>query len=710
MKFIKYVFTLAILIMFSSCENDNNIPLNESSEAGDTNPFLQNFGSAIQARFLGTVVNEENNPIAGVTINIGSQFAVTDANGAFSIPQATVYQKFANIKATKSGFIDGSRSIVPSTGVNQVKIMLLSLDSVATITAGQAFTLGLTDGTEVELPESFINQFGGPYQGNIDVIIKHLSVDDANMKYQMPGTLLAENAEGALRVLETVGMIAVELRGEAGEELNIAPGQTAKIKIPVGSSVTNPPVTIPLWSFDEDNGYWKEEGFGELDGDKFVAEVSHFSFWNWDFQYPAVNVCITLEDANGNVLPNTELDIYSSALNATGTYGLTNANGEECGLVPQDEEITLIVPNYGCQGVNFTTTIGPFAADENITITVSNSTALTTNFSATFNNCSGEPITDGYLNLFYNNINHFIPVTNGIISQVITYCSSDTAFTAQVFDFTNNQSSNIISGNFSSPNTDLGTEMSCVELIDTDSDGITDILEDLNENGNLEDDDTDQDGTPNYQDVDDDGDGINTIDEDANNDGNPMNDDTDLDQTPDYLDDIDNNSNMFDAEIYEIGCVMGSYTYDFSLYYESGDFPNFNYTYYETLQDAQVEVNALSMPYTSTLSGVPQTYYVRVESGFTGQNTIGVITALGYPDSDGDGLLDCEETSGIDYPETTCNPNGNITNPNLADSDGDGLTDCEEVSGVDDASTLCVPEGITDPNLLDTDGDGNNDC
>jgi gliding motility-associated-like protein len=45
----------------------------------------------------------------------------------------------------------------------------------------------------------------------------------------------------------------------------------------------------------------------------------------------------------------------------------------------------------------------------------------------------------------------------------------------------------------------------------------------------------------NYRDLDDDGDSIDTPDEDANNDGNPTNDDTDDDGTPDYLDPNDNN-------------------------------------------------------------------------------------------------------------------------------------------------------------------------
>ena len=79
---------------------------------------------------------------------------------------------------------------------------------------------------------------------------------------------------------------------------------------------------------------------------------------------------------------------------------------------------------------------------------------------------------------------------------------------------------------------------------DTDGDGVYDRLEDLNGNGDLEDDDTDGDGIPNYLDTDDDGDSIPTKDEDIDGDGDPQNDDTDEDQIPNYLDDDDDNDGI----------------------------------------------------------------------------------------------------------------------------------------------------------------------
>ena len=67
---------------------------------------------------------------------------------------------------------------------------------------------------------------------------------------------------------------------------------------------------------------------------------------------------------------------------------------------------------------------------------------------------------------------------------------------------------------------------------DTDGDNIDDEYEDINMDNDLRNDDSDEDGIPNYLDDDDDGDGISTIDEGAL--------DWDCDDIPDYLDTIDN--------------------------------------------------------------------------------------------------------------------------------------------------------------------------
>ena len=76
-------------------------------------------------------------------------------------------------------------------------------------------------------------------------------------------------------------------------------------------------------------------------------------------------------------------------------------------------------------------------------------------------------------------------------------------------------------------------------LTEDDNDGIPAALEDINGDGNLDNDDTDSDGLPNYLDADDDGDNVLTKDEDLDDDGDFTNDDTDGDTIPNYLDDDD---------------------------------------------------------------------------------------------------------------------------------------------------------------------------
>lgn len=71
---------------------------------------------------------------------------------------------------------------------------------------------------------------------------------------------------------------------------------------------------------------------------------------------------------------------------------------------------------------------------------------------------------------------------------------------------------------------------------DYDNDLVKDNDEDIDGDGDVLGDDTDDDGIPDYLDVDDDGDGIFTREEDADGDGDPRNDDSDGDGIPNYLD------------------------------------------------------------------------------------------------------------------------------------------------------------------------------
>ncbi|MGK0413807.1 MAG: FKBP-type peptidyl-prolyl cis-trans isomerase FkpA [Polaribacter sp.] len=131
------------------------------------------------------------------------------------------------------------------------------------------------------------------------------------------------------------------------------------------------------------------------------------------------------------------------------------------------------------------------------------------------------------------------PNTGGIFNGPITYLNGGKGVlfipSGLAYPSTNpqNYSSNLV-------DTNLLFYIDLLDFVpdtDHDNDGVATIDEDIDNDGNLFNDDTDSDGFPNYFDVDDDGDGVFTADEDANNDGDPTNDFSDpINPTlPDYL-------------------------------------------------------------------------------------------------------------------------------------------------------------------------------
>ncbi|TMM56337.1 T9SS type B sorting domain-containing protein [Maribacter algarum] len=109
---------------------------------------------------------------------------------------------------------------------------------------------------------------------------------------------------------------------------------------------------------------------------------------------------------------------------------------------------------------------------------------------------------------------------------------------------------------------------------DKDDDGLDDSFEgieqiDIDVNDEIDDPindlpNTDGDNEPDYRDIDDDEDEINTIDEDINEDGDYANDDTDNDGTPDYLD-PDAPPIFEDVEVFNVVTPNGDGAHDYLI-------------------------------------------------------------------------------------------------------------------------------------------------
>lgn len=471
----KLFFMLCLIGVLASCNKDN-LPNDDQQNDDTPSNFHENFGNEITRTFIGNVIDANKNPIENATISIGSTETQTDNNGVFIVEAAQVNERFAYVKVEKSGYIHGSRAVMPTSGINKVTIMLLEETAAGSTTSGTEETISIPNGSSVSLKGEYIKEDGTPYTGSLDVIIHHLDPTDENVSLQMPGMLYAENEENEERMLQTLGMLAVELRGTSGEDLNLAEGSSAEIKIPVDPSILSiAPSTIPLWYFDEDKGYWIEEGEATLVGSNYIGTVKHFSFWNCDIPAEAINLCVTVVNENGTAFANTNVTITSTTFGSRGGY--TNDSGEVCGLIPSGETLEINVYDYAICGTNviYTNTIGPYTADDVLTVTVTEtSNIISETVTGTFTDCNDNPITNGYVVLSYGDQQFFDTVTGGVFEINMLRCSTANSFSIEAIDHDNLQTTGEINYTFNTPQTSLGNLMSCnsiTEFIQYNVDG-----------------------------------------------------------------------------------------------------------------------------------------------------------------------------------------------------------------------------------------------
>jgi len=435
MKIAKSI--LALLLTFSLVNCSKSEDGNNNSNP-DSN-FTENFGNFANRNFIGQIINENSQPIEGVEIKIGSITKYTDSKGVFVIKDAEVYEKFAYITAKKAGFINGSRTVVPNSESNTIKIMMLTATVQATVVSGTASNVVLSNGTKVAFDGTFKTEAGAAYSGSVKVMMHHLDPSDATTRDKMPGSLMAQNATGSQRTLETYGMLNIELQDASGNKLQIA--NPTSIEMPISSSqAATAPSTIPLWYFDETAGYWKEEGSATKVGNKYIGTVNHFSWWNCDAQFPTVSLGITV--VNSNQVPMAGVRVELVRNNQNGGWnvpGYTNVVGQVSGLIPANEILTMKIysNNSVCASQSiYTQQIGPFSSNTALPIVVIPASSLnTTIVQGTLTNCSNASVTNGYVWLQTAGQFLYTQVTNGSFSFTVLNCSSAaTSFTLQGFD------------------------------------------------------------------------------------------------------------------------------------------------------------------------------------------------------------------------------------------------------------------------------------
>ncbi len=414
-------FILFALILIGSCSKD---------ESNNDTPSVSNTYSITIA---GQINDENGQGIPNVTVQVGNKIDQTDGNGIYLIEKASVNKSRAVVKATKTGYWNRSSGFIPSNSkVQYCNFVMPTKSPAAFVSSSAGGTVSNTGATVFFPPNAFVNAAGMPFSGNVLVITKHLTTTNPNFGNLVQGTdLMAEDSVGGSVKLVSFGMIGVELTDNNGNPLQLAPGIKANIQLPIASGqLSGAPATIPLWYFDETKSLWIEEGLATKQGNNYLGQVEHFTWWNYDQPFAAATIEGYVFDCEGNPIQNAK--IFNNNIGSI----FTDQNGFYSGLINSGSPSTVNALFAGIYSniINIPAlSPGQIYTVPNITFSCTGLGKLKVNF-VDCNNLAINPsvfITSSMGNLMIipngGSINAFVPCGSNVLSASIlgaTYSNS----------------------------------------------------------------------------------------------------------------------------------------------------------------------------------------------------------------------------------------------------------------------------------------------
>lgn len=440
----KIVFILLSVMLFASAACRKNFSDEKYTEIA--NPVTPDLTVKVNTTVAGFIIDESNKPVAGAQVSAGNKQSATDEYGYFRISNVSLPKTAGFVKISKAGYYAGFRTFIAIQDKEQfVRVKLLTKTETGVVNAAAGGTVTAADGAKVSLPANGIvtASNGAAYNGQVHVSVRNIDMATvADLQLATPGDSRGTDDEGHLKYLKSYAAVAVELTNDAGDRLQIAKGSSAGITIPVASSLASAaPSSIPLWSLDETTGLWKQESTAVKTGGNYTGSVSHFSFWDGAVGIPLVNFTAQVVNTNLQPLANVPVVITFANLPANagyGRFGFTDANGVVTGAIPASASLVLdvmtpcAVPAYSHP---FTTS----TSDIDLGTLTGNMGQGMVTLTGSVTNCSGQPVTNGYVQTYDNGFYNRIAVNNGSFSFTGLACTNTVTSYVAVDNVTHQQ-------------------------------------------------------------------------------------------------------------------------------------------------------------------------------------------------------------------------------------------------------------------------------
>jgi protocatechuate 3,4-dioxygenase beta subunit len=294
----------------------------------------------------GYVYSMAKSPLQGVTVTIGTNNTVTDADGHFHLTDVQA-GNYVLVNFKKTSYI-GTQKIVAVTRDNTTNTSCTMFEASHTNLNSTVPNILSSNGAEISIPANAFVANGVPFTGS--VYAEYLYFDPGNSVNldAFPGNFSGVQTDGTEVMFETYGFINASFYDAANTniKLSLASGVSALITVPIPLQLqSNAPQDIPMWYYNESTGKWMEEGAATKVGNTYQGSVSHFTWWNFDAKIPVNRQAfltgkVVMNDANNT--PVADAMVVCSGVSYFGNTGaVTDANGNFSIIVQANSQVRI---------------------------------------------------------------------------------------------------------------------------------------------------------------------------------------------------------------------------------------------------------------------------------------------------------------------------------------------------------------------------------
>ena len=301
-----------------------------------------------EAIFSATVTDSDGKPLKGAEVSVNGARTVTNEVGYFFIRLPEESSRYL-LNVHSQGYALWSRPIYRELVGS--KLSLVRSES-STVEPRRPIVLGEgRDGKKPQLlidADALVNADGKPPQGQL--VASLATIDLRDPAGRLPGNFAAVDAGNQpARQKSVYGAVDIQFRDGSGQPYNLAPGKTATLRIPVAPATplsAPAPGSVPLSTYDEQAGVWRQVGTATLAGNFYEATVSHFSAFSVGLLANDA-ACMRLHVDPGTVNLPVVLSVLIPANDAVGanlppfTATLTAGGIDLISELPPNEPITL---------------------------------------------------------------------------------------------------------------------------------------------------------------------------------------------------------------------------------------------------------------------------------------------------------------------------------------------------------------------------------